>query len=93
MDFYEVVRKRRSYRFYKPDMPEEETITRILEAARLAPTWANKQGMHYVVVKDSETVKEIWQAIGQKQKFTSAPIFGVGVISESGAGAIAVGGN
>jgi len=91
MDFYEVVRKRRSYRVYKPDIPEEEKISRILEAARLAPTWANKQGMHYIVVKDSETVKEIWQAIGQKQKFTAAPMFVVGVISESGSGANANG--
>jgi nitroreductase len=91
MDFYEVVRKRRSYRVYKPDMPEEEKITRILEAARLAPTWANKQGMHYIVVKDSETVKEIWKAIGQAQKFTTAPMFVVAVISESGSGANANG--
>ncbi|GAH20551.1 unnamed protein product, partial [marine sediment metagenome] len=51
MDFYEVVRKRRSYRVYKPDMPEDDKVNRILEAARLAPTWANMQGMHYIVVK------------------------------------------
>ena len=86
MDFYEVVRKRRSYRVYKPDMPEEEKITRILEAARLAPTWANMQGMHYIVVKEPETVKELWKAVGQLKKFTDAPMFIVGVIAKTGSG-------
>jgi nitroreductase len=86
MDFYDVVRKRRSYRVYKPDMPEEEKVNRILEAARLSPTWANKQGMEYIVVKDPETVKRVWNAVGQTQKFVEAPMFIVGIISESGSG-------
>ncbi|MHA1491281.1 MAG: nitroreductase family protein [Promethearchaeota archaeon] len=87
MDFYEVIRKRRSFRIYKSDMPEEEKVERILEAARLAPTWANMQGMHYIIVKKSENVKAIWKAIGQRQKFADAPIFIVGAISESSSGA------
>ena len=93
MDFYEVVRKRRSFRIYKPDMPEKEKIERILEAARLAPTWANKQGVHYIVVQDPEKVKAIWKAIGQKppEKFESAPMYIVGVISEKGSGINAIG--
>jgi nitroreductase len=36
-------------------------------------------------------VKKIWAAIGQAQKFTTAPIFIVGIISESGSGANANG--
>jgi len=86
MDFYEVVRKRRSYRVFKPDVPEDDKVNRILEAARLAPTWANMQGMHYIVVKDPETVKSVWKAVGQAQKFVEAPMFVIGVISESGSG-------
>jgi len=87
MDFYEVIRKRRSFRIYKPDIPEEEKIERILEAARLAPTWANMQGMHYIIVQKSENVNAIWKAIGQRKKFADAPIFIVGAISESSSGA------
>lgn len=87
MEFYDVIKKRRSYRFFKNDMPEDEKINRILEAARLAPTWANKQGMHYIVVKDKEVVKAVWEAIGQKQKFAECPIFIIGAIAESGSGA------
>jgi len=86
MEFYEVVRKRRSYRVFKPDIPEEDKVNRILEAARLAPTWGNMQGMEYIVVKDPEIVRKVWKAIGQNQKFVEAPMFIIGIISESGSG-------
>jgi nitroreductase len=86
MEFYEVVRKRRSFRFYKADMPENEKIDRILNAARLAPTWANFQGMNYIVVQDPNKVKAIWEAVGQKNKFADAPMFIVGAIRESSSG-------
>ncbi len=86
MDFYEVVRKRRSYRFYKPDMPEKDKVERILEAARLAPTWANSQGVHYIVVQEPEKVKAVWKAIGQEKKFIDAPMFIIGIISTYASG-------
>ncbi|MFX1384226.1 MAG: nitroreductase family protein [Promethearchaeota archaeon] len=88
MDFYDVVRKRRSYRLYKEDMPEKEKIEKILEAARLAPTWANMQGVHYIIVQDYGKVKAIWKSLGQKplEKFQSAPMFIIGIISEKGSG-------
>jgi nitroreductase len=86
MDFYNVIKTRRSYRMYKPDVPEEEKIERIINAARLAPTWANMQGMHYIVVKNPDKVKAVWKAVNQKQKFEEAPIFIVGMIKESGSG-------
>lgn len=88
MEFYEVIKKRRSYRFYKPNMPEKEKIERILDAARLAPTWANMQGMEYIIVQNLERVKAVWKGIGQQppQKFESAPMFIVGIIKEKGSG-------
>jgi nitroreductase len=86
LDFYETVRKRRSFRFYKSDMPEKDKVERILEAARLAPTWANYQGVHYIIVQDQDKVKAIWEAVGQKKKYAEAPMFIVGAIAESGSG-------
>ncbi|MFX0080607.1 MAG: nitroreductase family protein [Candidatus Hodarchaeota archaeon] len=86
MEFYEVVRKRRSYRVFKPDMPEKEKVDRILESARLAPTWANSQCVSYIVVQEPENVKAVWQAVGQRQKFTEAPMFIVGIVSEKTSG-------
>lgn len=86
MDFYDVVKNRRSYRVFKSDMPGKEKIERILNAARLAPTWANKQGMDYIISQDPEKVKQICSAVGQKPKFSEAPMFITGVIAESGSG-------
>ena len=86
MDFYEVIKKRRSHRFYTADMPSDKQIERIINAARLAPTWANMQGMEYVVVKNPDLVKAVWEAIDQKNKFVKAPIFIVGLITESKSG-------
>jgi len=89
MDFYDVIKQRRSYRFYKTDsMPEKEKLDKILEAARLAPTWANMQGVEYIIVQDPDKVKAVWKGIGQKppEKFESAPMFIVGIIKESGSG-------
>jgi len=87
VEFYDVVKNRRSYRVFKADMPEKEKIERILDAARLAPTWANKQGVHYIISQDPEKVKQLWSAVGQKTKFAEAPMFITGVIAESGSGA------
>ena len=86
MDFYEVVRKRRSFRAYQSKMPEKEKVDRILEAARLAPTWANLQGVQYIIVQKPENVKAIWNAIDQETKFIDAPMFIIGIIAPSGSG-------
>ncbi|MHA2281830.1 MAG: nitroreductase family protein [Promethearchaeota archaeon] len=86
MEFYEVIKTRRSYRVFKADKPEEEKVERILNAARLAPTWANMQGVHYIVIGEPEKVKAVWEAVGQAQKFAQAPMFIVAVISERGSG-------
>jgi len=86
MEFYDVVKKRRSYREFISTMPEKEKIVRILEAARLSPTWANMQGVHYIIVQNPIKVKELWNAVGQKSKFQSAPMYIVGIISEKDSG-------
>jgi nitroreductase len=86
MEFYEVVKNRRSYRSFKPKKPEKDKVKQILNAARLAPTWANMQGLEYIVVRESETVEALWKAIGQRNKFSNAPMFIVGIISEKDSG-------
>jgi nitroreductase len=62
MEFMDVVRKRRSIRRFKPDPVPEEEIKYILEAARLAPSWANTQCWHFVVVTDPEVKVKIGEA-------------------------------
>ncbi len=86
MDFYEVVKTRRSYRVFTEDVPEEEKVERILNVARIAPTWANGQPCSYIVVKKPENVKAVWEAVGQAPKFAQAPMFIVGIVSEEASG-------
>ena len=59
MDFMDLVKKRRSIRKYKPEPVPKEDIEYILEAARQAPSWANRQCWRYIVVSDEATRKKI----------------------------------
>ena len=74
MDFNDVINSRRSIRKFTADPVPEEKLQRILEAALLCPTWANKQGVRYIVVKDPERVSQLGEATGQKWTRT-APMF------------------
>jgi len=48
----EVLLHRRSIRSYDPDPIDDETLASILECARQAPSAANRQPWHFVVVRD-----------------------------------------
>ena len=62
MELMDVIRKRRSVRKYKSDPVPDEDIQYVLEAARLAPSWANNQCWKFVVVKDEEVKEELAKA-------------------------------
>lgn len=55
MSVLEIIRGRRSVRRYKGDPVPEETLSRVLEAARLAPSAKNLQPWKFVVVRDRAT--------------------------------------
>ncbi len=59
MELMDIIKQRRSVRKYKPDPVPEEEIKYILEAARLAPSWANTQCWHFIVVTDEDIKNEI----------------------------------
>ncbi len=67
MDFYEVVRTRRSIRQYKPDPVPQEILDRIFEAVRLSPSGQNRQPWKFVVVNDQELKIKIKDACGKNQ--------------------------
>ncbi|QEE14660.1 nitroreductase family protein [Promethearchaeum syntrophicum] len=66
MDFTDVIIKRRSHRKFTQDTISDEKIKKIIEAGRLAPTWANKQGVNYIIVKNRSLIKEMANGINQK---------------------------
>lgn len=50
MDFFEVIKKRRSIRRYKPDAVKRQAIEKILDAANWAPSGMNLQQWEFIVV-------------------------------------------
>ncbi|MGD2040786.1 MAG: nitroreductase family protein [Anaerolineae bacterium] len=73
MEFSELIRERYSVRAYKPDAVEEEKLERVLEAARLAPTAANRQPFQLIVLSTQGREAEL-QRIYQRRWFVDAPI-------------------
>jgi len=82
MELMETVRRRRSIRKYKAEPVPEEDIDYVLEAARLAPSWGNKQCWRYIVVTDETLRKKMtvrdWAA--------QAPVIVVGCADPTKAG-------
>ena len=54
MDFFEVIRARRSLRCFSDQPVAEEDLMAMLEAARLAPSATNEQLWHFIVIRDKE---------------------------------------
>lgn len=73
MDFQELIRARYSVRAYRPDPVEEEKLSRILEAARLAPTAANRQPFRLMVITTKGREAELRRIYG-REWFTQAPL-------------------
>ncbi len=59
MEVLEAIKTRRSIRRQKPDPVDDETLQKVLEAARWAPSWANTQCWHFIVVRDSSIKSEL----------------------------------
>jgi nitroreductase len=62
-DLMDIIRNRRSIRRYQEKAIPETILHKLLEAARWAPSWANTQCWHFVVVKDTEIKKKIQEAV------------------------------
>jgi len=59
MEFMDLVLTRRSIRKYKPDPIPEEKLKYVLDAARIAPSWGNRQCWKYIIVTDEALRKKI----------------------------------
>ena len=73
MEFQDLIRKRYSVRSYQSKPVEEEKLNKVLDAARLAPTAANKQPFRLIVVETegkTEEMKRIYHA----DWFSQAPL-------------------
>jgi nitroreductase len=73
MKFSELVVARYSVRAYKPDAVPEEKLAAVLEAARMAPTAANRQAFQLIVIEAAGREPEL-QTIYGREWFTQAPL-------------------
>ena len=85
----DLVKRRRTTREFKPDPVPDEYITRIIEAARWAPSAFHTQPWEFVVIKDAEIKNQIVAALERKappirdpakkdiprRSFKDAPVF------------------
>jgi nitroreductase len=73
MEFSELIRSRYSVRSYKSDEIEADRLQRILEAAAVAPTAANRQSFQLLVVHTKGRAQEL-QQVYPKSWFVQAPL-------------------
>ena len=66
MSFMELARSRFSVRRYQDVPVEEEKIRSVLEAARIAPSAANRQPWQFVVVREKELRSRVYSTYGKK---------------------------
>jgi len=72
MEFQELIEQRYSVRAYKSDDVPSNIIDKVLEAARLAPTAANRQSFRLFVIKTAGFKDEL-KKIYRQEWFIQAP--------------------
>jgi nitroreductase len=78
LDFFEVIKNRRSIRKYQDKSVEKEKLQKVLEAARLAPSAMNRQPYQLFVVASKAVLAKVESACNQRWE---APIMIVMVSS------------
>jgi len=73
VNIFEVLKKRRSIRKYQRKPVEKVKITKVLEAARLGPSAANKQPCHFIIVEDPKMKKGLGISYNADE-FVKAPL-------------------
>lgn len=74
MDFYQVIKTRRSVRAYRNTEVPEQVLKSVLNAARIAPSGNNRQPWKFIVVKDEEKIKKLAQLCHHQSFIAQAPV-------------------
>jgi nitroreductase len=74
MEFIDVIRTRTSVRQFSEKSIPDEKIIYVLECARLAPSWENKQCWRFIVVKNKETIEQIAKTSIINRWLRTAPV-------------------
>jgi nitroreductase len=79
MDTIEAILKRRSVRKFRAKPVEEKDLQTIIEAGRQAPSAANRQPWHFVVVKDDDHRTKLAEACSGQTWLADAGVIVAGV--------------
>ncbi len=72
MDVHEAIRTRRSIRKYQDRPIPTEVLNRVLEAARVAPSWANVQATRWIVVTDPALKEKLAATLSPRNPSSAA---------------------
>jgi nitroreductase len=73
MSFLDLAKKRHSVRGYQDTPVPEEALMTVLEAGRTAPSAANLQPWHFVVIRD-EVSRKKFKPVYDRDWFVTAPV-------------------
>ncbi len=74
MELYEAIKTRKSVRAYTDQDVPDQLITKLLEAARIAPSASNRQEWRFVVVKNANTRAKLCEAANGQKSVAQAPV-------------------
>ncbi len=74
MEVYECVRSRLTVRDFKPDSVPGRIITKLLQAARWAPSSRNRQPWQFIVIRDRGTLEQIGRIASSGPYIAQAPL-------------------
>ncbi len=74
MDLFEVIHRRRSVRKFRPDPVSAETLHRVLDAARWAPSAGNMQSAEFIIVRDDQIKQQLVGAALGQSFIAQAPV-------------------
>lgn len=63
MHAYELILKRRTIRRFKQDKVPDELLKKLVNAGRLAPSGANLQPLEFIIVNNTEWVKQVFPTL------------------------------
>lgn len=73
MEFYEVIKTRRSIRSYKSTPIPEDAMERVMEATRIAPSGHNRQFWKFYIIKNKEKKEAVAKACAEQLWIAEAP--------------------
>ncbi len=78
MDIFDAIAQRKSVRSFATTLVPEDILVKILESARLAPSAANVQPWHFIVVRDEERRVKIAKGCKYGKFLAESPVVIVG---------------